>query len=464
MSAQVDKERLAVVILAAGEGKRMKSSTPKVLHRACGRPIVEYVVEAVGPLGAGKVMLVIGHGADEVREATCCGVASVVQEEQKGTGHAVMVALEELGREFDEVLVLPGDSPLILPESLEALLATRRATGAAASLATAVLDDPHGYGRVIRDGKGAVERIVEQTDGGRDELAVREVNACTYVFDRSLLEPALEALTPNNAQGEYYLTEVVEAFVSEGKGVIPVTIPAEQTLGVNDRIQLAEVAAVIGERINRELMRSGVTLVDPGRTYIDSGVSIGCDTVVMPLTFLTGETRIGGGCRIGPCTSINDSVIADGAEIEFSWVDGTEVGPRAQVGPYSRLRPGCKVGPGARVGSFVEMKNTTLGEGSKVPHLSYMGDAQIGKGANVGAGSITCNYDGENKYPTEIADGAFVGSDTMMVAPVRIGREAVTGAGSTIYEDIPDGALGIERSEQKNVPGFRKRKRKKSKD
>lgn len=454
----MNKGKLAVVVLAAGKGKRMSSDLPKVLHRICGRTLIGYVLDAVAPLGAGGVVLVVGHGSDAVRREVGEGVRYAEQAEQKGTGHAVMIALEELGPEYEEVVVLPGDSPLVTPETLASLIESRRAAGAAASLLCAELAHPAGYGRVLRGADGMVRRIVEEADAGEAERAVNEINVSTYAFERSALARELEALTTDNAQGEYYLTGVVESLVARGLGVAAVSAAPEEVLGVNDREQLAGVEAVMRSRINRGHMLAGVTITDPANTYVDHGVEVGRDTIIMPVVFITGASRVGRGCRIGPCTSINGSSVGDRSEIEFSWLDGCEVAEDVRVGPYSRLRPGCRIGPSACVGSFVEMKNTLVGRGSKVPHLSYMGDAEIGEEVNVGAGSITCNYDGESKHRTVIGDGAFLGSDTMLIAPVSVGEGAVTGAGSSIYEDVPDGSLGIERSEQKNVSGWKAKK------
>lgn len=453
-----DNSKVAAIVLAAGKGKRMKSDIPKVLHEVCGRPIIWYVLDEVKRLEPGEVLLVVGHGADDVSEEAP-GVRCVTQSEQNGTGHAVMAAMEELGSEFDEIMVLPGDSPLVRSSTLESLLEARRKDGVGASVLTVEMDDPTGYGRIVRDDRGMVKRIVEEADASEDERGVTEVNASTYAFNRSLLESALSNLTDDNAQGEYYLTDIVEAMVSGGEGVIPVHGLAEEALGVNDRRQLAVVGEAIRRRINEALMMSGVTIVDPKNAYIDYGVEVGRDTVIMPMAFITGATKIGQGCMIGPCSAINESAIGDRCVVECSWLDGCEISGEVNVGPFSRLRPGCKIGAGSKVGSFVEMKKTVVGTGSKIPHLSYMGDAVIGDGVNVGAGSITCNYDGEEKHSTEIDDGAFLGSDTMLIAPVRIGKDAATGAGSSINQDVPDGNLGIERHLQKNIPDWRERKK-----
>lgn len=459
VDGKTDNSSLSVVVLAAGKGKRMKSATPKVLHELCGRPLISYVLDAVASLGAGEVAVVVGNGAGEVMEVAGKGCRFVRQDEQKGTGHAAMLACEEMDPRFDEVLVLPGDSPMVLGETLERLVSERRAASSAATLMTAEFSDPSGYGRVARDESCRVLRIVEDADATEEERAMKEVNACTYAFERKALVGGLATLTTDNAQGEYYLTGVVEHLASRDAGVIAVCVPCDQVLGVNDRTQLAGASALMRARINRRLMAAGVTLADPSTAFIDFGVEIGEDTVIMPQVFITGGASIGKDCVIGPCTSINSSAVGDGCEIGFSVVDGCEIAPRVSVGPFARLRPGCLLEEGSRAGTFVEMKKTKVGRGSKVPHLSYMGDATIGEDSNVGAGSITCNYDGEEKHPTTIGDRAFVGSDTMLVAPVSIGDDATTGAGSVIYEDVPDGSLGVERSTQKIIKDFKKKKK-----
>lgn len=458
-----DNSRLAVIVLAAGKGKRMKSELPKVLHPLCGRPVLAYVLDEVAKLDAGEVAVVVGTGADQVRETIGDRPHYVLQAEQNGTGHAVMVALEEIDPRFDEVLVLPGDTPLLDGETLVALVEERRALEASASLLCMVLAEPRGYGRVQRAPDSTVSRIVEQADATDEERAITEVNACTYAFARATLEPALASLNTENAQGEYYLTGVVASLVEAGERVLPVVVASEQTLGINTREHLAEAEGVMRGRINGALMQSGVTMVDPDGIYIDYGVEVGPDTVIMPLVFLTGDTHIGSGCRVGPCTQVNDSTVGDGCCIEFSWLDGAVLAEDVSVGPYSRLRPGTRLAAGTKVGSFVELKKTVVGGGSKVPHLSYIGDTTIGEDVNVGAGTITCNYDGEHKHQTEIGDGAFIGSDTMLIAPVKIGKDAVTGAGSAIAKDVPDGNLGIERCEQQNVPDWKSRKQGKRK-
>jgi bifunctional UDP-N-acetylglucosamine pyrophosphorylase / glucosamine-1-phosphate N-acetyltransferase len=452
-----DGSGLAIVVLAAGKGRRMKSTVPKVLNDLCGRPLISYVLDAVAPLG-GQVIVVVAPDSEDVR-SVAGDLLFAEQAEPQGTGHAVTVALRSLDPGFGTILVLPGDTPLITSDTLASLLRALPESGAAASMLTMEIEDPTGYGRVVRDG-GKVKRVVEECDATEEERDVREVNACTYAFERASLEQALEGLGTDNAQGEYYLTGVVESLVTGGRAVEAVQCDAEEVLGINDHAQLAGVRAIMQARINDALMGDGVTMVDPATTYVDYSVSVGRDSVLMPSTILEGEVTIGDGCIVGPFTRVKDSSIGDGSTVEFSWLDGSVVAEDVTIGPFAKLRPGTRVESGAKIGSFVELKNTTVGKRSKVPHLSYVGDATIGEDVNVGAGTITCNYDGANKHPTVIDDGAFIGSDTMLIAPVRVGKDAMTGAGSSIYRDVPDGSLGIERSEQKNVPGYGAKKKK----
>ncbi len=448
------------IVLAAGEGTRMKSAIPKVLHQLCDRPMLSYVLDAVAGLGIDRTVVVLGFGADRVREILPAGCEGVLQEEQLGTGHAVMTAVPALREGEDEILVLPGDTPLILAETLAGLTRIHREGAAAATMLTALLDDPTGYGRVVRGTGGEVEQVVEDSDADETTKAICEINTSMYVFAREPLLAALQRLDRSNTQSEYYLTDVIRIMAGEGQRVLatPVAEP-DETMGINSRAQLAEAAAFMRRRINRHWMDEGVTLEDPAMTYIGGLVHIGRDTVIRPLTFLSGNTEIGEGCCIGPSCRVRDSRIGDGAQITESVLNECEIGAAALVGPYASIRPGTVLGPGAKLGTFVESKNTRVGKGSKVPHLSYVGDADIGENANVGAGTITCNYDGEKKYRTVIEDDAFIGSDTMLVAPVKIGKGAVTGAGSAITKDVPEGALGVERAVQKNILGW-KRKRK----
>jgi bifunctional UDP-N-acetylglucosamine pyrophosphorylase/glucosamine-1-phosphate N-acetyltransferase len=437
--------RLAVVVLAAGFGKRFHSaSTPKVLHPAAGEPLIGHVLRAgIGLEGLDRLVVVVGHGRDRVVEVVRARRPDAVFAEQpvpRGTGDAVAAARDAL-RDFDgQVLVLSGDSPLITSRTLAALVNKHRSSGATVTLLTALVQDPTGYGRIIRspDGVQGGIRIVEQADASPDEAAVQEISTGFWCFEREPLFDALAKVTTDNAQGEYYLPDVVPLLAADGARVETLLGDRSEILGVNDRKQLAEAARLLRARKLDELMAAGVTIEDPAVTYVDMGVEVGPDTLIRPLTFLEGSTRIGSDCTIGPSARLVDSDVDDGAEVSFAVLTSVEVGPGAQVGPFSSLRAGTRLGARAKAGSFVEMKSTTVGEGSKVPHLSYMGDAEIGDGVNIGAGSITCNYDGEAgiKSKTRIGNGVLLGSDTMLVAPVVVHEDAITGAGSVVTSDV----------------------------
>lgn len=449
----------AAIVLAAGEGTRMRSSIPKVAHEILGVPLVRYVVDAARGAGIDRIVTVVGHRSDVVA-ALVPDTTPVVQDEQLGTGHAVRCAQSAL-TDFDgPVIVLAGDVPLLRPETLEALLAAWRESGSACVLLTAAFPDPIGYGRIVRDVTGRPTAIVEQRDLASDQLAISECNVGVYCFDAKALFSALTRVTPVNAQGEYYLTDVVELLYADGLAVDAVQLrDVEEARGINTRVQLAEAARVMQRRVNERHMLAGVTMTDPSLVWIGPDVELGQDVVLEPMTVLLGSTTVDEGAHIGPSTRITDSSVGVDAVVEQSVVREARIGARAAVGPNAFLRPGAVLETGSKVGSFVEVKNSTIGEGSKVPHLSYMGDATIGSGVNVGAGSITCNYDGWRKNPTSIGDGAFIGSDTMMVAPVEIGAGAMTGAGSVITHDVPAGALAIERTEQHNIEGWADRRR-----
>jgi bifunctional UDP-N-acetylglucosamine pyrophosphorylase/glucosamine-1-phosphate N-acetyltransferase len=436
---------LAVVVLAAGFGKRFRSvSTPKVLHPAAGEPLIGHVLRAAnGLVGLDRLVVVVGHGKDQVIEAVQARRPDAVFVEQpvpRGTGDAVAVAEEALSGFDGQVVILSGDSPLITSRTLAALVDQHRSSGATVTLLTAFMDDPTGYGRIIRSHNGVENglRIVEQADASPDEAAVQEVSTGFWCFERDALFDALAKVTTDNAQGEYYLPDVVPLVAADGARVETLLGDRSEVLGVNDRKQLADAARILRGRKLDELMAAGVTIEDPAVTYVDMGVEVGPDTLVRPLTFLEGSTRIGSDCVIGPSASIVDSMIDDGAEVSFAVLKSVEVGPGAQVGPFTSLRPGTRLKAKSKAGSFVEMKSTTVGAGSKVPHLSYMGDAEIGDGVNIGAGSITCNYDGEAgvKSKTRIGNGVLLGSDTMLVAPVVVNEDAITGAGSVVTNDV----------------------------
>jgi bifunctional UDP-N-acetylglucosamine pyrophosphorylase/glucosamine-1-phosphate N-acetyltransferase len=441
---------MQAVVLAAGEGTRMRSATPKVLHPLCGRPMLLHVLDALGGLTLDRVVVVVGHGASEVAAVldaapTKVPVELAVQERRLGTGDAVAVALRasaEYAELDDDVLVVVGDCPLLRTETLAALVRGHRLADAAASLLTMRLDDPTGYGRIVRGPDGRVDRIVEQGDASPDERAIDEVNPSIYCFRRSLLAPALRRLTPDNDKGEYYLTDVIAVLRAAGHPVLAVDAPdPSEALGVNDREQLASAEAQLRARINGAWMRAGVTMRDPARTYIDVGVELAADVTLLPDTILSGATSVAPGSVIGPETQLVDTVVGRDAEVRQTVARGAVIGDRATVGPYVSLRPGTRLAEGAHVGTFVELKNAEIGEGAKVPHLSYVGDAEVGAGANIGAGNITANYDGRTKHRTRIGRGVHTGSNTVMVAPVELGDDAYTGAGSVITHDVPAGAL-----------------------
>ena len=451
------------LILAAGEGTRMKSDKPKVAHEVLGKPMLNWVVDAARDAGCERVIAVTGHRAEQV-EALLSGVDRVRQESQLGTGHAVMCARDAIAEFRGSLVVLSGDTPLLRAETIAGLVAMRESSGAACTVLTTVLANPSGYGRVVRSGhEGAVDRIVEEKDCAEDERRIAEINTGAYCFDSAVLFGHLDRLTTDNAQGEYYLTDMVKVFRDEGLTVGAVIADDWlETIGVNSRVQLAEASKVMQHRINTAHMLAGVTMLAPELVWIGPEVTLGKDVELLPMTFLFGETRVGDRAVIGPSTRLTDAVIAADALVDASVVIGATVGPGASVGPTAYLRKGAVLAANARAGSCVEIKNSTLGEGSKVPHLSYIGDATIGAGVNVGAGAITCNYDGERKHPTTIGDGAFIGSDTMLVAPVTVGARAVTAAGSTIARDVPADALAIERSKQVTIEGWASRRGKRT--
>lgn len=454
----------AALILAAGEGTRMKSALPKVAHRLLGVPMVELVVDAARAAGADRVVVVTGFGSEVVR-GLIPAETFALQAEQLGTGHAVMCGLEALEDVIGSLLVLSGDSPLVTPATMRRLVAAREETGAAAVVLTTHLPDPTGYGRIVRDENGALSAIVEHKDLSAGQQGIDEVNTGTYCFDAAALRDHLHRLTAANAQGEYYLTDMVGHLRAEGMLVAHVTTDdSAETLGVNDRVQLAEAARVLQRRINRAHMLAGVSMTDPDLTWVAPGVCLGRDVVLEPMTFLMGATTVADEAVVGPNARLTDTIVGVRARVDSTVAISARIGEDAVVGPMAYLRPGAVLAKGAKVGTFVEVKNSTVGEGSKVPHLSYMGDATIGTGVNVGAGSITCNYDGYRKHETVIEDDAFIGSDTMLVAPVRIGEGAVTGAGSVITRDVPAGALAVERSDQRHVEGYTERRNREGAD
>lgn len=456
-----------VIVLAAGEGKRMRSATPKVLHSIAGRSLIGHVIEAAAAVDPAHLMVVVGHGRDQVLahlEEIAPWVDTVVQEEQRGTGHAVRVALgalaaaHELGRA--PVVVLSGDTPLLTGDTVRSLVQTHETAAAAATLLTAVLGDPAGYGRVVRDAQGAVKGIVEDRDADAGTRDIREINAGMYAFDPARLIPSLDLLTTSNDQGEEYLTDVVTILRRDGLPVAGVIVDDPQEIeGVNDRVQLARAAAAMRDRINERWMRDGVSMLDPATTWIDVDVDLAPDVVLAPQTALRGPTSVSSGATVGPGTTLTSCEIGEGATVIHTWAELAVVDAGASVGPFTYLRPGSRIGPGARAGAFVEMKNSTLGAGAKVPHLSYVGDADIGEGSNIGAATIFVNYDGQEKHRSTVGRHARIGSDTMLVAPVTVGDGAYTAAGSVITDDVPPGAMAVGRARQRTIPGWVQRKR-----
>lgn len=460
-AAEPGLDPLAVVVLAAGAGKRFRSQVPKVLHRAAGLPLVHHVLQAARSLDqVERVLLVVGNGAEEVSAYAgehFPGTAFVHQTELLGTGDAVARCREALEGFGGTVLVLSGDSPLVTSDTLRRLTEVHRRTGSAATVLTAEVPDPTGYGRILRDAAGEVFDVVEERDASEEQRKVKEISSGIWCFKPAPLFDALSRIDNNNAQGEYYLPQaaLLIAWDGGGLGSVSTSDPAEIE-GVNDRLQLAAAAKVLWRRKVAHLAASGVTVEDPETTYVDVSASVEPHAVLRPLTFLEGETRVGEGCLIGPSTRLVDSVVESGAEVTFAVVKESFIGSGASVGPFASLRPGTRMEAGSKIGTFVETKKSTIGEGSKVPHLSYVGDADIGKGVNLAAGTITANYDTESKVKsrTVVEDGAFTGSDTTLIAPVRIGRNAGTGAGSVVTKDVEDGQIVA------GVPAkpFRKRK------
>ncbi len=433
---------LTVIVLAAGQGTRMKSDLPKVMHPLAGRPMVRYVIDAARALDPAHLAVVVGYGADLVREALGDGVAYATQAEQLGTGHAVQQAEAVAAGQAESVLALYGDTPLIRPETLAEMVAQHQAEGVAATLLTFRPEDPTGYGRIVRDAQtGRVEAIVEAKDATPEQRAIGEVNGGVICFRDDWLWPNLARLEKSPA-GEFYLTDLVGIAreQEEAVGAFSLADPLE-IMGLDNRLKLARAEAEMRRRINEGWMLAGVTLVHPETTYIEADVEIGPDTVVWPNTLLQGRTRIGQGCTLGPGSVIRDSEIGDGCRVEMSVVEQAAMEEASDVGPFGHLRQGARLGAGAHMGNFGEMKNSYLGPGAKMGHFCYLGDATVGAGANIGAGTITCNYDGEQKHSTEIGEGAFIGSDTMLVAPLKIGKGAKTGAGSVVTRDVPPGRV-----------------------
>jgi bifunctional UDP-N-acetylglucosamine pyrophosphorylase/glucosamine-1-phosphate N-acetyltransferase len=456
-----------IVVLAAGQGTRMKSQLPKVLHRLAGKPLLEHVLDAAEAINPSTVTVVVGHGAEAIRVLTVNrpNLCFVIQEPQLGTAHALQQAESRLGAAQGTLILLSGDVPMLQSSTLRRLVETHQAAGAAATVVTAIVDRPYGYGRIVRT-KGRIARIVEERDASPAVRQIREINGGIYAFDLPPLFDALRGIASQNAQGEYYLTDLVAIYRRRKLTVETLVVDNPKEIrGINSRTELAEVSRIVRQTKNEELMAAGVTLIDPATTYIDPDVEVGPDTVIHPGVSIQGQTRVGAACEIHSHVRIVDSEIADKVVIQdFCLILGSRIAESATVGPFAHLRPETVVGERAKIGNFVELKKTTLGPGSKANHLAYLGDATIGAGVNVGAGTITCNYDGTTKHPTVIEDGAFIGSDSQLIAPVRIGTGAYVAAGSSITEDVPPAALGIARGRQTNVAGWVERRKTQAKD
>lgn len=447
-----------VILLAAGEGKRMKSDLPKVAHVAAGRPLVNLVIAATRAIDPATTVVVVGHGADRVRSILPEGVVDALQAEQLGTGHATQIGLDALGSvdPDDVIMVLYGDTPLLTPDLLTELADLDE--GESARLISAHLDDPTGYGRVTRDAEGSVSGVVEHRDCTPEQLEIDEINAGIYAVRAGRLVDTLKKVTNDNAQGEYYLTDVVGILVSEGDRLTAVKASPQEVMGINSQDQLAEARKELQRRTNQGLMEAGVEIIDPDRTYIDETVKVEPGARIYPGTHLEGSTSVGAGSRVGPDVFAVDSTIGDDTVVWYAVLREAEIGNGCEVGPYASLRPGTVLEDGAKLGTFVETKNATIGEGAKANHLAYLGDVAVGARSNIGAGVVTVNYDGVKKSRTEIGEDAFIGSDTMLIAPVTIGDRASTGAGSVITKDVSDDALAVERSDQKEIPDYSQRR------
>jgi bifunctional UDP-N-acetylglucosamine pyrophosphorylase/glucosamine-1-phosphate N-acetyltransferase len=449
------------VILAAGKGTRMKSSQPKVLHRVAGRPMIDYVLRAAESLSPKTTTLVVGHMKETLYQGLSDrpGLRFVTQEPQLGTGHALLQTAPLLEHEKDVLLLLSGDVPLLRRHTISNLLTRHQETGAAATVLTAIVEQPYGYGRIVRT-KGKIAKIVEERDASPAQRKIKEINSGVFAFSIEPLFGALRSLAAGNAQGEYYLTDLVATFRRHKLGVETAVLnDPNEIRGINSRSELAEASSIVRQKKNEELMAAGVTIEDPATTYIDDDVVVGADTVIHPGVYLEGKTQIGTACDIHSGVRIVNSVLADRVTVQnFCVISGSRLASGVTLGPFVHLRPESDLGESVHIGNFVELKKSVIGAGSKAGHLSYLGDAIIGERVNIGAGTITCNYDGQQKHQTIIEDGAFIGSDTQLVAPVRVGRGAYIGSGTTVREDVPAGSLGVSAGKQRNFPDWKPKK------
>lgn len=449
---------MQAVILAAGAGTRMKSKLPKVLHKVCGDTMLNHVIKSAYGAEVNGCIAVVGHGAKEVKKTLGDGVKTVLQEEQLGTGHALKMAYDEINNE-GTVLILCGDGPLVTEDTLKKLIDFHNNSNSKATVMSTNLDNPYGYGRIIRTENDELLKIVEEKDASDDEKLVMEINSGTYCFDASALKMALPLLKNDNSQKEFYLTDTLTILKEAGLKVGVFKIDDyEDIMAVNSRVQLAEVEAIMRKRINEKLMSNGVTIVDPNSTYIDKSVKIGQDTIIYPNVVISGETVIGEDCIIGHNSKIDKSTIGNGVEIQNSTIIESIVDDETTIGPYAYLRPKSKIGKRVKIGDFVEVKNSVIGDDSKASHLAYIGDGEIGKNVNIGCGVVFVNYDGKDKHKTIVKDNAFVGSNCNLVAPVTIEESAYVASGSTITKAVPEGSLAVERSKQTNITGWVERK------
>lgn len=441
---------ISAIIMAAGAGTRMKSEKSKVVHEICFKPLIKWVHCAAQAAGIDKIVTVVGHKAQQVKD--CMGEDKIyaTQTEQLGTGHAVMCAMPEIDDDGC-VIVLSGDAPLITDETLKSAIEYHNKNRLSATVITAIVDNPHGYGRIIRDEDGNVKSIVEEKDATAAQKLVTEVNSGMYCFDTGLLRAALSDIKAENAQGEYYLTDTIEILIKNGYSVGAFTLADnEEIMGINDRMQLAHAQSVMQKRIVRRHQANGVTVINPDHTYIGADVKIGADTIIYPGCILEGSVSIGGGCIIGANCNIKDSTVGSGCEIISSVITNSDIGTGVHIGPFAYIRPNCSVGDNVKVGDFVELKNSNIDSGTKISHLTYVGDSDVGKNVNFGCGTVTVNYDSKNKHRTKIGDNCFIGCNTNLVAPVELKEGSYTAAGSTITENVPENSLGIARSRQTN--------------
>jgi len=448
-------EKTAAVILAAGQGTRMQSKLPKVLHPLGGMPLIQHILITLKELEPEQIIIVVGYGHQKVMDTLGSSYIYALQEEQLGTAHALKQAQGFLKSDIENILVLCGDTPLITSATLKKLIAEHQSQNAAATVLTAYIDDPLHYGRILRDAQGRLHKIVEAKDATAQEKAVKEINTGIYCFKRRLLEQVLDKIKQNNAQKEYYLTDAVAIFKEDGYNVFALAAENEkEVLGINTRSELAQAEKTLRAQINQSWLEKGVTLIDPELTFIDRRAVLERDVIVQPFSFIYGPSVIEEDCEIGPFVSLYNTKVGQGTKIRNAVIEDSFIGRECKIGPFAYLRPQTRLDKGVKVGDFVEIKNTFVGEGSKVPHLTYLGDATIGKKVNVGAGTITCNYDGKDKWPTVVEDEAFIGSNANLVAPLVVGKKAFVAAGSTITKDVPAKALAIERSRQKNIENY----------